>query len=138
MQWSDIPFHPDRKTLRQFAGLWLVFFGGMALWQAFGRGRTDLATSIGGLALLVGTAGLIRPEWVRLIYVGWMILAFPIGWTISQVMLLTMYYGLFTPIGLIFRLAGRDPLRRARRGETASYWVPKPAPTDVRRYFQQF
>ena len=41
MQWSDIPFHPDRKTLRQFAGLWLVFFGGMALWQALVRGRHD-------------------------------------------------------------------------------------------------
>ena len=38
MQWSDIPFDPSRKTLRQFAGLWLVFFGGMALWQALGAG----------------------------------------------------------------------------------------------------
>ena len=42
MQWSDIPFHPPRKTLRQFAGLWLVFFGGMALWQALVRGHPTL------------------------------------------------------------------------------------------------
>ena len=41
MQWSDIQFDPPRKTLRQFAGLWLVFFGGMAIWQALVRGRTD-------------------------------------------------------------------------------------------------
>ena len=41
MQWSDIPFQPDRKTLRQFAGLWLVFFGGMALWQALVRGGIE-------------------------------------------------------------------------------------------------
>ena len=36
MQWSDIQFDPPRKTLRQFAGLWLVFFGGLALWQGSG------------------------------------------------------------------------------------------------------
>jgi hypothetical protein len=138
MQWSDIPFKPDRKTLRQFAGLWLVFFGGMAIWQSLVRGRTGLGLSLGALALVVGVAGLIRPEWVRLIYVGWMVLAFPIGWTVSQVMLLLMYWGLFVPIGLIFRLIGRDALHRARRPGVVSYWIPKPAPADVKNYFKQF
>ena len=138
MQWSDIPFHPDRKTLRQFAGLWLAFFGGMALWQALARKNPNLGLSLGALALVVGLAGLTRPEWVRLIYVGWMVLAFPIGWTISQVMLLAMYFGLFAPIGLVFRLIGRDPLQRARRAGVESYWTPKPAPAGVTSYFKQF
>jgi hypothetical protein len=138
MQWSDIPFHPDRKTLRQFAGLWLVFFGGMALWQSLVRGHGSLGLSLGALALVVGLAGLARPEWIRLIYVGWMVLAFPIGWTVSQVMLLLMYFGLFAPIALVFRLIGRDPLHRTRRTGIESYWTPKPAPADVKSYFQQF
>lgn len=138
MQWSDLPLNPDRKTLRQFAVIWLVFFGLLALVQAFGRGRINLGISIGALALLVGVAGLARPESVRMIYVGWMVLAFPIGWTISQLMLVLMYYGIFTPIALIFRLAGRDALHRARRPGVESYWVPKPAPADVRSYFKQF
>jgi hypothetical protein len=138
MRWSDIQFNPTRKTLRQFAGLWLVFFGGVALWQALVRGHANLGLSIGALALVVGLAGLTRPEWVRLIYIGWMVLAFPIGWTVSQVILLLMYFGLFTPIGLIFRLIGRDPLHRARRAGVESYWAPKPAPAGVRSYFKQF
>jgi hypothetical protein len=138
MRWSDIPFDPTRKTLRQFAGLWLVFFGGMALWQALVRKNPNLGLSIGALALVVGLAGLTRPEWVRLIYIGWMVLAFPIGWTISQAMLLAMYFGLFTPIGLVFRVIGRDPLHRTRRAGVESYWTPKPAPAGVTSYFKQF
>jgi hypothetical protein len=138
MQWSDIPLDPPRKTLRQFAGLWLAFFGGMALWQALVKGRPTLGLSIAGLAVVVGVAGLTRPDWMRFIYVGWMILAFPIGWTVSQVMLALMFFGLFTPIGLVFRLIGRDPLQRNRPTGRESYWQPKPTPDDLRRYFKQF
>ena len=36
MQWSDISFQPSRKTLQQFAGLWLVFFTALAAWQILG------------------------------------------------------------------------------------------------------
>jgi hypothetical protein len=138
MRWSDIQFDPPRKVLRQFAGLWLVFFGGWALWEILGRGRTGFGGVLALLAVTIGPLGLIRPEWVRFIYVGWMVLAFPIGWTISQLILLAMFFGLFTPIGLTFRLLGRDTLRRARRPELESYWEPKPASTDLRRYFKQF
>jgi hypothetical protein len=138
MRWSDIQFDPPRKVLRQFAGLCLIFFGGWALWEILGRGRTGFGGVLALLAVTIGPLGLIRPEWVRFIYVGWMVLAFPIGWTISQLILLAMFFGLFTPIGLTFRLLGRDTLRRARRPELESYWEPKPASTDLRRYFKQF
>jgi hypothetical protein len=49
-----------------------------------------------------------------------------------------MFYGLFTPIGLLFRLIGRDPLHRTRRAELETYWSPKPSADDPRRYFKQF
>ena len=138
MRWSDIQFDPPRKVLRQFAGLWLFFFGGLALWEILGRGRTGFGVFLALLAVTIGPLGLLRPEWMRLIYVSWMVLAFPIGWTVSQIILLAMFFGLFTPIGLTFRLLGRDPLRRAPRSGLDSYWEPKPVPTDLGRYFKQF
>jgi saxitoxin biosynthesis operon SxtJ-like protein len=138
MRWSDIQFDPPRKMLRQFAGLWLLFFGGMALWEILGRGRSGIGAILAVLAVTIGPLGLIRPEWVRFIYVGWMILAFPIGWTVSQIILAVMFFGLFTPIGLVFRLLGRDTLQRIHRPELESYWQAKPASTDLRRYFKQF
>jgi hypothetical protein len=138
MRWSDISFDPSRKTLRQFAWLCLAFFGGMALWQALVKERTTLGLILAMLAVSVSSLGLLRPEWLRFLYVGWMILAFPIGWTVSQVMLAVLFYGLFTPIGLVFRLMGRDPLERTRQLNRESYWEPKPTPTDLKRYFKQF
>jgi hypothetical protein len=110
----------------------------MALWQSLVRGHTIAASVLALLALTIGPLGLARPEWIRWFFVGWMIMAFPIGWTVSQVLLAVIFYGLFTPIGVIFKLLGRDPLQRARRPEVKSYWAPKPVPTDLRRYFKQF
>jgi hypothetical protein len=138
MQWSDIPWAPPRKTLRQFAGLWIVFFGGFALWQGLMLGHPTAAAVLAILAVTVGPVGLVRPEWLRPVYVSWMVLAFPIGWTVSQGILGVMFYGLFTPIGLVFRLIGRDPLHRSRRPGQETYWAPKVAPTNPVRYFQQF
>src|SRR6202035_2117383 len=138
MHWSDITFDPPRTTLRQFAGLWLVFFGGMALWQGLARGHVGHALVFALIAVKIGPLGLIRPDCMRWVYVGWMILAFPIGWTVSQVMLAVMFFGLFTPVGLGFRLVGRDATPPARSPARNSYWSPKPAPADLRRYFKQF
>jgi hypothetical protein len=44
----------------------------------------------------------------------------------------------FTPIGLFFRLIGRDPLHRRFQPEADTYWVGRRPATDVRRYFRQF
>jgi hypothetical protein len=126
------------RTLRQFAGMWLLFVGGFACWQWLGRDRATLAAVAGALAVVVGVAGLARPQAVRPIFSGMMLLALPIGAVVSRVLLAILYYGLITPLGLLFRLLGRDALRRRRRRAPETWWVPKPMPTDVRSYFRQF
>jgi hypothetical protein len=138
MRWSDIPFSPSSRMLRQFAGLWLVFFVGFAAWQGIVRGRVGVALALAALAVVIGGLGLIRPQLIRPIFVGWMVLAFPIGWTVSLVLLGLVYYGLFLPIGLVFRLIGRDALQLRPRPGVSTYWTPRPAEADVRRYFRQF
>jgi hypothetical protein len=138
MHWSDIPFDPPRKTLRQFAGLWLLAFGGLAVWEYAQRGHGTWALALAILALTVGPLGLVWPRLVRPIYVGWMVLAFPIGWLVSRLILAVMFYGVFTPVALVFRLIGRDALTlKCGEGRT-TYWVPKPPPAGVRSYFNQF
>jgi hypothetical protein len=138
MKWSDIPRDPSRQILRQFAGAWLVFFLAWGAHQGLARGRPPLGLGLAVLAVAVGVPGLIRPGAVRWLFVGWMVLAFPIGWLISQLTLLMMFYGMLTPIALFFRLTGRDPLCRKPTPGVSSYWTAKEQPRDMRRYFRQY
>lgn len=136
MQWSDIQFTPSRRTLRQFAALFLIVFGGLALLEALVRHRPQLALVYGALSLTIGPLGLLMPAAMRPIWVVWSVVAFPIGWVVSQTILAVLFFGVFTPIGLVFRAQGRDPLA-LRRPAGGSYWRPKPAARDKRQYFRQ-
>jgi hypothetical protein len=138
MTWSDIPFRPAQKALRQFAGAWLVFFFAFGLHQYFARGHQSAGIALMVLALVIGVVGLVWPAAVRWLFVSWMVLAFPIGWLVSQFMLLLMFFVLIAPVALLFRLRGRDPLHRKPAPGRGSFWLPKETPRDVRRYFCQY
>ncbi len=137
MRFSDIDRHPSARTLRQFAALWIVFFGGMAAWKAVTQGPGPVAGVLAAVALAGGGIGLAMPAALRPVFVGWMMLVFPIGWVVSHLLLGIAYVFLFMPIGLVFRLVGRDPLwlRKPRR---ESYWSEKPPVDDPSRYYHQY
>jgi saxitoxin biosynthesis operon SxtJ-like protein len=136
MQWSDVTAVPQKKTLRQFAGLWLLFFGSLAAWRMWHRQLDAGTEALGLLAVVVGGVGLVRPGAMRWIYTGWMAAAFPIGWTVSRVMLASLFYAVVTPLALVFRLKGRDVLH-LRRTQKGSYWIAKTGTSDVNEYFRQ-
>lgn len=137
MRWSELPLKPSSRMLRQFAGLWILFFGFLA-WQAAGRGATTRAEILGVLATTVGPLGLLWPALMRPIFVVWLVLAFPIGWIVSRVLLLVLFFCVIYPMGVIFRLMGRDALQLRREPERSSYWMPKPEPKGLATYFRQF
>ena len=138
MQWSDLPLNPSTRTLRQFAGLWILFMGGLALWQYTVHARTGLAVVLAVLAVTVGPVGLAFPRLVRPVFVTWLTLAFPIGWVVSRIILMILFWGVITPIAVVMRLSGRDVLGLRRRPGTATYWTTKERPIGVGSYFRQF
>jgi hypothetical protein len=139
MNWKDIPRNPDNRTLRQFAAAWLVFFLFLAGWHGLHRGRTEWGVALAALAVSMGLAGLAWPPLVRRIFLGWMLLAVPIGWLVSQVVLLLLFYVMFTPLALFLRLRGRDVLRLKPPGpDKPTFWQPKSTPADLRRYLRQY
>jgi hypothetical protein len=138
MKWGDIPTDPTRKMLRQFAAAWLVFLLAAGAHQGLARGHRQLGLVMVLLAVVVGVLGLVRPSAVRWLFIGLMVLAYPIGWVVTHVMLAVMFYGVITPVALLFRLMGRDPLHRKPDAEKASYWINKETPEDPRTYFRQY
>jgi hypothetical protein len=138
MRWSDIPSNPTNRVLRQFAAAWLVFLTGGGALQYWLRGHHQLGIGMVCAGVVFGVLGLIKPSAIQLLFKGCMWLAFPIGWVISQLMLLIMFYGLVTPVAWLFRIRGRDLLSRKPAPDRVTFWVPNEAPGDVRSYFRQY
>jgi hypothetical protein len=129
---------PTDRMLRQFAGLSTVAFGAIATLQEFGYDRHVLAAVLATLAVTVGPLGLARPRAIKPIFVAWMALVSPIGWIVSRVILGTVFYGLFTPFALTFRLMGRDALGLKRPPQADTYWRRNPNAADSAQYLRQF
>jgi saxitoxin biosynthesis operon SxtJ-like protein len=68
----------------------------------------------------------------------WMGISYPIGWVMSAIMMAVIFFLVLTPVGLVMRLLGRDPMCRAFDRAAESYWEPHNPEGDSRRYFQQF
>ena len=133
-----INWNPNRRELRQFSAAMLVatFVVGGVLWWQLGPNRASQVLWIAGP--LLAAIGLLVPPTMRPVFVGMSLLAFPIGYVLGFVALAMVYYLLITPIGLVFRLIGRDPLYRKFDPDAESYWIRRPEGLPAKRYFQQF
>ena len=114
-----------------------AFFGALASWQWFIRGDQTPALVLGGVGVVIGLLGLVRPEAIRPLFAGLMVLTFPIGWVVSHVLLAVLFYGVFTPVGAVFRLIGRDALSVRPHDDRDTYWMRKPTAPDMRSYLRQ-
>ena len=139
MSMMPINWKPSARELRWFAGLLIVFFAVIAglWWQRSGQTTGPLA--IVSVTTVIGLVGLIAPTAIRGVYVAWMIAVWPIGWMVSHVLLAVIFYGVMTPIGLILRAIGRDPMRKKLDRAAKTYWITRPAEeSDPQQYFRQF
>ena len=140
----EIDWKPDARKLREFAVVWLVGFGLIGLAVAWkggalsGKAPWTAPIVLWVVAAAVGLVGSACPEAVRPVYIAWMAIALPIGWVVSHVIMALIYYGVFTPIGLVFRLMGHDPMYRTFDPDAGSYWVRRRPASATKRYFQQF
>ncbi|SDR96780.1 SxtJ family membrane protein [Opitutus sp. GAS368] len=128
-----INHRPAARHLLVFALAWGIF-AGAAGWVQWSRGRAGLAYGCWTLAGLVPVVGAFWREGLRRLYIGLSYATYPIGWAVSSVALGVIYYVVLTPLGLILRVCGHDPLQRR---PAASYWHKRPAPRDAASYFRQ-
>ncbi len=115
----------DAKELKKFAitvSCALGILGGLFLWR-----KGDLAFLFWAVGVILLLLGLIKPVLLGPIQRAWMRAALFIGFFMTHLILALMYYLVFTPVGLVMKALGRDPLRLKFNKNAESYWVKREA-----------
>jgi hypothetical protein len=125
---------PEPRVLRQFGwvacavGLLLAIFAweGWAAWVA------------GAAGVFSGLASFVQPSLNRPLFVALSVITYPIGFVMSIVVLVVLFYVVVAPVGILLRLFGADPLLRRLDPRSASYWTAARPERPKEDYFRQY
>jgi hypothetical protein len=144
-----LDLRPERRVLGQFAWLATIAFPALAAyvtrgdarWYAFWtwhwNGSVVLwLAAIGVVQLAAFLAGV--QQLTHALYVVLMLVAWPIGFVLSHVLIALVFYVVITPLALLFRLTGRDAMRRKLDRGAASYWHDRGAQRPASSYFKLY
>ncbi len=144
----QLDFRPDARQLRQFGFIAFAVLGLLAAiayfkgtFFGFDLGESPLVLSLPCSEPWASCRALFSLAWPqgnRPLYVALSVVAFPIGFVVSHVVLAVLFFGILTPVGLTLRLLGRDLLDRGFESEKKSYWGDLPQSIQKRDYFRQF
>ena len=127
-------------SMRVFGVVMLVGFGvlgGLLLVTSEAAGD-EVRRAFGMALVAVGATiffwSLVSPRTLPPVYRAWMSFGKAVGGGVSLVLLGVVYYAVVTPVGLLMRATGTDPLERALRRDSTSYWRRRTLATDPDAY----
>jgi hypothetical protein len=127
----------EKSDLRNFGisiGVVLGLIAGALWWREKDSYILFIITS-----LVFFIAGLFAPIILKPLQKAWMTLAVVLGWVMTRLILSILFYIVFTSIGLIFRLFGKQFLDlRMKRNEKSYWFYREPVPFDRKNYERQF
>ncbi len=138
MSVMPINWRPDRKALTEFGEFGMIVLGMVATPLALMRGQYKAAAVLWGIAVLLRLAAAARPMALKPAFLALTIATWPIGWVVSHLVMALIYFALFTPIALVFRLLGRDAMKRRLDRGAATYWEPYNPSQGTERYLRQY
>lgn len=127
---------PVPEAMRPYAIAGLVVFAALAI--VFKTGI--LAPGAYGLIAIAAfflIGGFVLPDLLRPVFFVFMVATFPVGMVIGPVILGAIFYGVFTPVALVFKAMGRDSMTRKFDPAAKTYWVEH-KDAEPKRYFRQF
>ena len=119
---------PDKKELRQFG---LVFATGIAL--IFGLFLPWLFEHPWPLwpwivAGVFTTTALLLPPVLRPVFWLWMKFGHVLGWINTRIILGLVFFVIFTPVALLFKVLGKDALKQRLDASASSYRIVSEQP----------
>ena len=113
----------EKRDVRNFAltiGIVLGLLGGLLWW----RGK-DFYHYFLFISIILIFFGLVFPAILRPLQKAWMILAVILGWFMTRVILIVLFFMVITPLGIMARLLGKDFLNRKFNEKEKSYWTAR-------------
>jgi hypothetical protein len=122
---------------RSFGIVFAIFFSAVALLPL--RAHHPVRWWALALAALTLGVALAQPALLHPLNRIWTQLGLLLGRVVSPIVTALLFFLVVTPIGLLFRLLKKDPLRLAWSAGTSSYWLerqpPGPSPESMRNQF---
>ena len=116
------------KDLRNFGLLVGGIFSLIGLWPGLVHGDEVRVWALAIGVLLMACGGFV-PSSLTHVYQAWMWVGHILGWINTRILLGVVFYGLITPIAIVYRLLGKDSMRQAFSEASTSYRVnrqPRP------------
>ncbi|MBF0587624.1 MAG: hypothetical protein HQL53_00700 [Magnetococcales bacterium] len=122
---------------RSFGVVFTIFFAIVGLWPLLVGGTVRLwGLVLAGIFLLLA---LVKPEVLRPLNRLWAKFGLLLHTVMSPILLGILFFGLFTPMGVVRRLMGKDGLRLRFDEKADSYWQkredPGPPPESMKQQF---
>ena len=124
------------KQLRSFGCTVGGFFALIAFWPLVFRSEDPRlwAMVVAGCLLV---PAVVFPKSLVWPYKGWMVVGHVMGWINTRIILGVVFYVVVTPVGVLRRWLGKDPMGRELRPDLDSYRVirkPRPASHLTKQY----
>ena len=134
---QHVKWRPDAKELRRFAIAMLIGFGLLGLFSAWrGNGVSTGSLVLWGVGAFLAIAALV-PGLGKVAYLAVYLPTSIMGYVVSHVILALMFFFVITPLGIILRKLGKDPLRQ-RRQKHETGWTPVKGVKGEDSYYRQF
>jgi len=139
MSLIEVNWNPSHKQLRSFGVAALIAAPLISLLLYLVKGVSIYwIITILAVGIIIFISSRISLKITKVFYLALMTAAMPIGFVVSITLLTIFYFLLLMPLGLLFRLIGRDPLCRRFDPGADSYWMVHRQPESLDRYFHQF
>lgn len=136
----SISWKPSEKELKAFGRSLLIGFSIIGLVLYFYFELPNTAVGIFALGVLAFFLSYFSPRLAMIIYYPWMGISMVMGTIVSTLIVAFIYFVLLTPVGLLFKLIGRDPLSRKFDKDASTYWeeASSSKSNDIEPYEEQF
>ena len=136
---ASMLFNKDEPLGRQWKGVMIPLIAGLVYAAVRYTESLAMIAVVAPIALIVlGILVWCGAQFGNRFYKTWLRLFVPIAWSVSTLLLVLVYFGVLTPIGVILRIVGRDSMHRQFDRDATSYWVKRDGRVNPEHYFRQF